>query len=91
MSTYSYTQTTREEVVERFDNGSKKKVITYSGVGNAEKILKVTYYYYEWCVSPYIIEEYGSKDWNGMATWDIIKTQFFKAGGASEDRTELKP
>ena len=44
LTTYGYTQTTREEVVERFEDGSKKKVITYSGVGNAEKIIKATTY-----------------------------------------------
>lgn len=95
LSTYAYTQTTREEVVERFVDGSKKKVITYSGVGNAEKILKVTYYD-NWLetghyVSPYYIQTYGSKVVRGQAFWGVVKTQHFKAGGSDEDSTELTP
>lgn len=95
MTTYGYTQTTREEVVERFEDGSKKKVITYSGVGNAEKILKVTYYNSWWetghYVSPYYIQTYGNKVNDGKAYWGIVKQQNFKAGGALEDETKLDP
>ncbi len=39
-----FSQTTREEVVERNKYGQKLKVITYSGTGNSEKIVKITRY-----------------------------------------------
>jgi hypothetical protein len=95
LTTYAYTQTTREEVVERYEDGTKRKVITYSGVGNAEKLIKVT----EYCavtsdgvyVSPCTIITYGNKVINGNAYWGWVKIQEFKAGGQSEDRTTLYP
>ena len=96
LTTYGYTQTTREEVVERFEDGTKKKVITYSGVGNAEKIIKATTYdnLGDWngCyVIPYKVETYGNKVKDGKAYWGIVKHQYFKAGGALEDETNLNP
>jgi hypothetical protein len=39
-----FSQTTREEVVERNVNGFKKVVNTYSGTGNSEKLIKKTTY-----------------------------------------------
>ena len=87
LSTYAYTQTTREEVVERHEDGSKKKVITYSGIGNSEKIIKVSHYQYQY-VSPYKVETYGIIVEYGETLWKEIKTQYFKAGGALEDKTE---
>jgi hypothetical protein len=98
LSTYAYTQTTREEVVERHEDGSKKKVITYSGVGNSEKILKITEYHSTgmyskegFFVSPYSIKIYGTKIVNGYAYWGVVKSQSFKAGDALEDETVLSP
>ena len=90
LTTYAYTQTNREEVVERFEDGSKKKVITYSGVGNAEKILKITEYYSD-NVSPYTILTYGNYVIDGIAYWGLVKRQYFKAGGAGQDETILYP
>ena len=40
----SFGQTTREEIVKRTENGLKLQVNTYSGTGNAEKLIKITYY-----------------------------------------------
>ena len=40
-----FSQTTREEVVERNKYGQKLVVITYSGTGNSEKLVKRTSYY----------------------------------------------
>jgi hypothetical protein len=95
LTTYGYTQTTREEVVERFEDWSKKKVITYSGVGNAEKIIKVSHYDrvgYDGCyVTPYSVDTYGNKVIYGNAYWGVVKVQSFKAGGAKEDETLLYP
>ena len=39
-----FSQTTREEVVERTDLGQKIKVNTYTGTGNSEKLVKRTTY-----------------------------------------------
>jgi hypothetical protein len=41
---FSFSQTTREEVVERNKVGQKLIVNTYSGTGNSEKLIKRTYY-----------------------------------------------
>ena len=93
LTTYAYTQTTREEVVERYSNGSKKKVITYSGVGNSEKIIIVTHYgALPYCLlNPMKIETYGNKVIGELVYWEVVKTQYFKSGGASEDKTVLSP
>lgn len=40
----SFGQTTREEIVKRTENGLKLQVNTYSGTGNAEKLIKIIYY-----------------------------------------------
>ena len=95
LTTYGYTQTTREEVVERFEDGSKKKVITYSGVGNAEKIIKVSHYLNfgsDGCyVTPCRVFTYGNKVIDGNAYWGVVKGQWFKAGGHYQDETMLDP
>jgi hypothetical protein len=39
-----FSQATREEVVERNKDGQKLVVNTYTGTGNAEKLIKRTYY-----------------------------------------------
>ena len=39
-----FSQTTREEVVKRTDGGLKLEVLTYSGTGNSEKLVKITKY-----------------------------------------------
>jgi hypothetical protein len=39
-----FSQTTREEVVKRTDGGLKLEVLTYSGTGNSEKLIKKTIY-----------------------------------------------
>ena len=39
-----FSQTTREEVVKRTEGGLKLEVITYSGSGNSEKIIKKCFY-----------------------------------------------
>ena len=44
ISYLGFSQTTREEVVERNKYGQKLLVITYSGTGNSEKIVKITRY-----------------------------------------------
>jgi hypothetical protein len=68
-----FSQTTREEVVERNKYGQKLSVITYSGTGNSEKIVKITrykdnnnglsYYSSELCspisLKPIVVEYYG--------------------------------
>jgi hypothetical protein len=45
ISYLGFSQTTREEVVERNKYGQKLLVITYSGTGNSEKLVKRTFYY----------------------------------------------
>ena len=42
-----FSQTTREEVVARTEDGHKLIVYTYSGTGNSEKLLKKTTYDYD--------------------------------------------
>lgn len=64
----------------------KKIVITYSGIGNAEKIVKVSEYFNYYLV-PFKVETYGSKiESNGIPRWKVIKTELFKNGGSSEDK-----
>ena len=49
----------------------KKVVITYSGIGNAEKIVKVSEYK-EYGLLPYYVKTYGSKiDSYGTNLWTI--------------------
>jgi hypothetical protein len=75
----------REEIIERFEDGSKKKVITYSGVGNSEKIVKISFYDNRF-LYPWKVVTYGSKtESNGTTTWQRIKEEYFKSGGSPVD------
>jgi hypothetical protein len=84
LSLSSFSQT-RDEIISRHENGMKKTVITYSGIGNAEKIVKVSEYL-NCYLAPYSVKTYGSKIENGRTIWVIVKTELFKNGGASEDK-----
>ena len=84
LSLSSFSQT-RDEIISRHENGMKKIVITYSGIGNAEKIVKVSQYISNRLV-PWRVETYGSKIEDGRTNWVIVKTESFKNGGASEDK-----
>jgi hypothetical protein len=84
LSLSSFSQS-RDEIISRYDNGMKKVVITYSGIGNAEKIVKVSQYLANRLV-PWLVETYGSKIEDGRTNWVIVKTELFKNGGASEDK-----
>ena len=84
LSLVSFSQT-RDEIISRYEDGMKKIVITYSGIGNAEKIVKTTEYLSD-NLSPYRVFFWGSKiDTDGINIWQIVKTQSFKNGGAPED------
>ena len=84
LSLVSFSQT-RDEIISRYENGMKKVVITYSGIGNAEKIVKTTEYL-EDNLSPYTVLTWGSKiDSDVRNIWTQIKRQYFKNGGYSED------
>jgi hypothetical protein len=83
LSLSSFSQT-RDEIISRHENGMKKIVITYSGIGNAEKIVKVSEYIAYYLV-PYKVETYGSKIEDGRTNWVIVKSERFKNGGADED------
>ena len=75
----------REEIISRHENGMKKKVITYSGTGNTEKIVKVTEYENSYLV-PFKVQTYGLKnDSMGRSIWAIVKEEWFKNGDAPED------
>jgi hypothetical protein len=85
LSLVSFSQT-RDEIISRHENGMKKVVITYSGIGNAEKIVKVSEYK-EYGLLPYYVKTYGSKiDSYGTNLWVIVKRQYFKNGGSAEDK-----
>ena len=84
----SFSQT-REEIISRHENGMKKTVITYSGTGNTEKIVKVTEYRSYYLV-PYSVRTYGLKnDSQGRGEWNVIKVEYFKNGGATEDHVDI--
>ena len=84
LSLVSFSQT-RDEIISRHENGMKKIVITYSGIGNTEKIIKVCEYS-EGYLSPFRIVTYGSKiNFLGHNTWEPVKTETFKSSGAWED------
>jgi hypothetical protein len=57
-----FSQTTREEVVERNKEGQKLVVNTYSGTGNSEKLIKITSYQSVWdvCPNPKKIHYFGT-------------------------------
>lgn len=83
LSLVSFSQT-RDEIISRHEDGMKKIVITYSGIGNAEKIVKISEYMGEFLL-PYSVVTYGSKiDSAGLSTWGKVKKEFFKNGGAWE-------
>ena len=85
LSLVSFSQT-RDEIISRHESGMKKVVITYSGIGNTEKIVKTTEYV-ENNLSPYRVLTYGSKiDSYGTNLWAIVKRKYFKNGGSSEDK-----
>lgn len=76
---------TRDEIVKRYESGQKNIVITYSGVGNAEKIIKISEYKANFLI-PYSVETWGpKKDSYGREIWTCIKTEYFKKGGRIED------
>jgi hypothetical protein len=70
----------REEVVSRHEDGTKKIVITYSGVGNNEKILKISEYSQHY-VTPYKVTTYGSREFPDGKTWMKVKVEYFDGFG----------
>jgi len=76
---------TRDEIVKRYESGEKNIVITYSGVGNAEKIIKISDYE-EGYLFPYLVKTWGTKkDYKGREIWTLIKSEYFKKGGHPDD------
>ena len=84
LSLVSFSQT-RDEIIYRHNGGMKKTVITYSGLGNSEKIVKTSEYNSDFLV-PYRVDTYGSKIEGGKNRWVIVKTEYFKNGGSTEDK-----
>jgi hypothetical protein len=81
----------REEITERFEDGSKKTVITFSGLGNTEKIVKKSFYSFNY-LSPWKVETYGSKPGpSGTSLWKEVKIEYYKSGGASKDEIYTYP
>jgi hypothetical protein len=77
---------TRDEIVKRYESGEKNIVITYSGVGNAEKIIKISEYN-EGYLFPYLVTTWGpKKDTDGREIWTRIKEEYFKKGGHFFDK-----
>ena len=79
LSLVSFSQI-RDEIISRYENGMKKVVITYSGIGNTEKIVKISKYQINYLI-PSEVETYGEKIVDGITKWVLIKEQFFKNGG----------
>ena len=87
LSLVSFSQT-RDEIISRHENGMKKVVITYSGIGNTEKVIKISEYSDRY-LNPWSVITFGLKiDSKGRNTWVLVKTQVFKNGGAGEDSVE---
>jgi|694.fasta_scaffold149817_2 hypothetical protein len=83
LSLVSFSQT-RDEIISRYEDGMKKIVITYSGIGNAEKIVKISEYGVGFLL-PHNVVTYGSKiNSNGISTWGKVKKEIFLNGGAWE-------
>ena len=84
-----FSQTTREEVVERNDCGQKIKVYTYTGTGNSEKLIKKTFYSSGTInigLKPWIIENFGTfrrvhSSGGSEVLWGPIKREIFDGEG----------
>jgi hypothetical protein len=85
LSLVSFSQM-RDEIISRHESGMKNIVITYSGIGHSEKIVKVTEYSHGFLL-PYRVSTYGSKiDLDGKSRWLVLKEEYFKNGGSREDK-----
>lgn len=86
-----FSQTTREEVVQRDKLGQKSVVNTYSGTGNSEKLVKRTYYdVWEFSKSistkPVQVDYFGNykkvdSDGEISLFWGTIKTEEYNLQG----------
>lgn len=93
-SFFCFSQTTREEVVERNKYGQKLAVNTYTGTGNSEKLVKrITYFDMApstgqiISLKPWRIEYFGGyKEPNGIpgTRWGVIKEERFNHEGVLE-------
>ena len=82
-----FSQTTREEVVKRGEDGQKLIVNTYSGTGNSEKLVKRTYYTgFSSSISlkPVRIEYYGGYKESIYSMWGIVKKEHYDFNGVLE-------
>jgi len=90
-----FSQTTREEVVERNKYGQKLAVNTYTGTGNSEKLVKRTTYHdfasstgMSISVKPWRIQYFGaykeSVSTTVYNTWGVIKEEIFSYDGVLE-------
>ena len=82
-----FSQTTREEVVKRGEDGQKLIVNTYSGTGNSEKLVKRTYYTgFSSSISlkPIRIEYYGGYKDDIQSRWGIVKIEYYNFSGVLE-------
>ncbi len=85
LSLVSFSQT-RDEIISRHESGMKKVVITYSGIGNTEKVIKISEYS-DGYLNPWSVITFGSKiNGFGHNAWEKIKTETFKNAGAWEDK-----
>jgi hypothetical protein len=95
-----FSQTTREEVVERNKSGHKIEVNTYTGTGNGERLIKKTRYYdgeRHVSVQPIQISYYGKYKredyYSGKTTtylcWGMIKEETFDENGVLKDTWKL--
>jgi len=92
-----FSQTTREEVITRNKEGQKLIVLTYSGTGNGEKLIKKTEYYddngtrelhrsyvgYPVSLKPASIEYYGK--YKEIVTYtSVMESSSYKVGDSYE-------
>jgi hypothetical protein len=86
-----FSQTTREEVVQRDKFGQKSVVNTYTGTGNSEKLIKRTYYdVWEFSksisIKPIQIDYFGNykivfSDGEVRMLWGAIKIEEYNTQG----------
>ena len=83
-----FSQTTREEVVERNKYGQKLVVNTYTGTGNSEKLVKQTTYVevgtYGVTLKPRKIEYFGGFKLEETSLWGVIKSENYGLNGVLE-------
>lgn len=84
-----FSQTTREEVVERNKYGQKLVVNTYTGTGNSEKLVRRTFYQ-EFndvgiTLKPRKIEYFGGFKYSEASWWGVIKREDYDLNGVLDE------